>query len=174
MSRTYCRFCEKTYDGLYINCPSCGRYLPPRSKGSKEIKVLFLDIDGVVNCASTSQRHRGFIGIDPVMAFMVGKIQLDTGCEVVLSSSWRHWPDGREEVERQVVKLLDVTPTLDSGFRGDEINAWLENHPEVVDYAILDDTGDFHKGQPLFKTEWLTGITEDIAKSVTKYLNGAE
>lgn len=29
MSNTHCRFCELTFNGLYINCPKCGKYLPP-------------------------------------------------------------------------------------------------------------------------------------------------
>lgn len=142
------------------------------------MKVLFLDIDGVVNCKTTTQRHRGMIGIDPYLAFMVGKIQLDTDCKVVLSSSWRHWPEGVAEVERQVVKLLDKTPSLPGGLtvadcgRGKEVKAWLDEHPEVTRYAIIDDDSDFLPDQPLFKTSWSTGITEEIALKVTDYLNG--
>lgn len=138
------------------------------------MKVLFIDIDGVVNCATTRQRHRGFIGIDPHMAFLVGKIKLDTDCEVVLSSSWRHFDDGKEEVERQVCKLYDVTPEHTSGFRGNEIAMWLDAHPNVSRYAILDDDTDFIPDQKLFKTEWSTGITKEIAEVVTKYLNEKE
>lgn len=50
-------------------------------------KILFLDIDGVVNSEQSFKegRQRDHHGIDPYMAFLVGKIQLDTGCEVVLS-----------------------------------------------------------------------------------------
>lgn len=136
------------------------------------MKVLFLDIDGVVNNQTTAQRHRGLIGIDPYLAFLVGKIQLDTGCEVVLSSSWRLMPDSKEEVEKQVVKLYDVTPDLRGVTdRGCEINAWLDEHPEVTRYAILDDNTDFHKEQKLFKTSFLEGITPEIAKEVVDYLN---
>lgn len=135
------------------------------------MKVLFLDIDGVVNCATTTQRHRGFIGIDPHMAFKVGKIVLDTGCEIVLSSSWRHFDKGREEVDKQVYKTIDITPDAPNGFRGDEINMWLKEHPEVTQYAILDDDSDFHPDQPLFKTAWKTGITDSIAAALTKFFN---
>lgn len=133
-------------------------------------KILFLDIDGVVNCATTTQRHRGAIGIDPYMAFIVGKIQLDTGCSVVLSSTWRLWEETRDEVRRQVVDFIDVTPDLPDSFRGSEINAWLADHPEVTRYAIVDDATDFYLDQPLFKTNWDTGITEEIAKDITDYL----
>lgn len=135
-------------------------------------KLLFLDIDGVCNCATTRERHGYYIGIDPYMAFMVGKIQLDTGCSVVLSSAWRLMPDGCEEVRKKVVDFIDVTPNM-SSFRGDEIREWFELNPKFKDvkYAILDDNADFHQDQPLFKTEWKTGITPEIAKAVTDYLN---
>jgi hypothetical protein len=28
MSKTYCRFCDITADGLYLHCPRCGGWLP--------------------------------------------------------------------------------------------------------------------------------------------------
>ncbi len=135
------------------------------------MKILFLDIDGVVNSASTQQRHRGVIGIDPYMAFLVGKIIMYTGCSVVLSSSWRFSKEGVKEVEKQVGKIHDKTGREKTGFRGDEVKAWLDDHPEVTRYAILDDDSDFHPDQKLFKTEWKTGLTEEITKEVIDYLN---
>lgn len=142
----------------------------------RKIKVLFLDIDGVVNCATTAQRHRGFIGIDPYMAHLVRMIVEKTGCQVVLSSSWRYFPGGREEVERQVCPLLDVTPHSDLGCRGDEIRAWLNAHPEVTRYAIVDDNSDMLPEQHLnfFQTSWERGITEDISQAIILHLTNKE
>lgn len=142
------------------------------------MKVLFLDIDGVVNCAKTMQRHRGFIGIDPFMAFLVGRLVDRTGCKVVLSSTWRLDEASCEEVSKQVCKFIDVTPRLFNGIyapmeRGHEIKDWLDRHPEVTRYAILDDNSDMLKEQlpSFFKTSWETGITEEIAKQVEDHLN---
>jgi hypothetical protein len=135
------------------------------------MKVLFLDIDGVVNRVGTRQRYRGFMGIDPFLASMVGKIILDTGAAVVLTSTWRHFQGGREEVDRHVYKTFDVTPIADTGFRGEEVKMWLDDHPEVTRYAIVDDDSDFYADQPLFKTNWQTGITDEVAQQVTKFLN---
>lgn len=138
------------------------------------MKVLFLDIDGVCNSRDTTDFRNNLYPVDPYMAFMVGKIQLDTDCEVVLSSSWRLHKEGYAAVEKQIVKLLDKTPLSVNGIRGNEVNLWLKVHPEVTRYAILDDDSDFHDYQPLFKTTFQTGLTEDIAKAVTDYLNEAE
>lgn len=135
------------------------------------MKVLFLDIDGVCNCHFTQQRHKSFIGIDPPMAARVKKIIVDTGCKVVLSSYWRLDEEDKREVISKVCQIIDVTPSLTDHFRGDEVNAWLKEHPEVTKYAILDDSSDFHKDQPLFKTEWTVGLTDEIAQAVTEYLN---
>ena len=136
------------------------------------MKVLFLDVDGVLNSRSTTNFKNNLWPIDPYMAFMAGKIQLDTDCEVVLSSSWRYHPDG-VKAARKIVNLLDVTPLLNST-RGTEIKAWLDTHPEVTKYAILDDDRDMLDEQLInfFPTTFETGLTEDIAKAVTEHLMG--
>jgi hypothetical protein len=145
------------------------------------MKVLFLDIDGVCNSEETMKRDYrkngkgGILGIDPELAFIVGKIILNTNCKLVISSSWRHWPDGLEQIKSQIWSdIYGVTPNSKIGFRGDEVKAYLLEHPEITHYAILDDESDFHKEQPLFKTSFATGITPEIAKKVTDYLNAKE
>lgn len=137
------------------------------------MKVLFLDIDGVVNSRDSTVFKNSLWPLDPYKAFLVGKIQLDTGCEVVLSSSWRHHPDGVAQVEERIVKLLDKTPDIPNGIRGNEISQWLREHPEVDRYAILDDDSDMLALQRpnFFKTTFETGLTDEIAKQVTEHLN---
>lgn len=141
-------------------------------------KILFLDIDGVCNSAQFAMQRQqpGILGIDPYPAFLVGKIQLDTECEVVLSSTWRLWENTREEVRSQVVNFIDVTPDFHGkGCRGDEIAKWLkDNNAEDVRYAILDDDADMlvYQAPNFFKTTFDEGLTPEIAKAVTEYLNG--
>lgn len=135
------------------------------------MKILFLDIDGVVNCATTTARFDGFFGIDPYMALLIDRIIQATGCQVVLSSAWRIEPNSYREVETRVCKLLDKTESF-SNIRGNEIKKWLTEHPEVTCYAILDDNSDMLPEQMpnFFKTSWSTGITEDISKKVIAHL----
>lgn len=144
------------------------------------MKVLFLDIDGVVN------NHTSFLKgpenhwpIDQYCAFLVGKIQLDTDCKVVLSSAWRNHPQGMAEVSRRVVPLFDKTcqswydkDTDHHSWRGEEIQKWLDAHPEVTRYAILDDESDMLESQMphFFKTNFYTGgLTKEIADRVTMH-----
>lgn len=149
-------------------------------------KILFLDIDGVVNSEEsfTKGSQRDHHGIDPYMAFLVGKIQLDTGCEVVLSSAWRGHEDNHQVIKQQVVDFIDITGHCCSGIRGVEIHNWLTKNVEKfystgyrdnkdVRVAILDDSCDMLLWQKdvFFQTNWKTGITEEIAKAVTDHLN---
>lgn len=168
---------------------------------SKGVKILFLDIDGVVNSVVTAQRHRGVIGIDPYMAILVDRIVQATGCKIVLSSTWRLFENSREEVRQQVGEFIACTPSMplmggaEMCERGKEIKAWLEANPtikcdtptscpqnsramcnghKIERFAILDDNSDMlpEQSENFFKTSWSTGLTQEIANEVIKYLNG--
>lgn len=110
--------------------------------------ILFLDLDGVLNSERTFLAFSGypdsFDGVelgrfDPVAVGMIRHLCEGTGCELVLSSSWRYWHSAREAAEALDLPIVDVTPTLHGQKRGHEIAAWLQAHPEVTQYAIVDD-----------------------------------
>ena len=139
------------------------------------MKILFLDIDGVLNNEGTfTKSPQDYFPIEPYCAFLVGKIQLDTDCKVVLSSSWRHHQESVEHLHNRIINIYDQTPNSDSGIRGEEIKAWIENSKYKVErYAILDDDSDMLPEQlpNFFKTDWKTGLTEEIARKVIEHLN---
>lgn len=140
------------------------------------MKVLFLDIDGVVNCANTFNSMQGRFPLDPLLAFRVGKITLEVPeLRVILSSSWRHSQEGIQEISKRIVPISGITPFINkpNRCRGDEIKAWLDAHADVTRYAILDDDNDMLPEQMthFFKTEWSTGITEEIADEIISYFN---
>jgi len=135
--------------------------------------IIFLDIDGVLNseeyCISLGKGGR--LGIDPEKVKIFDRIIEETGADIVLSSSWRLSEDLREEVRNDVGEFIGITPRSYSGFRGNEVYSWLLSNDKLdVRYAILDDDSDFHDTQPLFKTTWKKGLTEDIADKVIEYL----
>lgn len=145
-------------------------------------KVLFLDIDGVCNNRRTRERQGNtkFIGIKPELAERVRRIVKDTGCVVVLSSSWRLFPDSAKWAEQKVCKFIDKTIDMQKGKvfgvtdRGHEIKEWLDRHPSVQQYAILDDDHHFLPDQWLFQTTWEHGLTEEIADAVILHLNAID
>lgn len=144
-------------------------------------KILFLDIDGVCNSAEWAKAGNNlWHGTDPALVKLVRKIIEQTKCEVVLSSTWRMYPEARAVVKRDVCHFIDCTKDLQRGAkrgvvdRGYEVEEWLQRHPSVTQYAIIDDDADFHPYQWLFKTTWEHGITEDIADAVIAHLNARE
>lgn len=141
------------------------------------MKVLFLDIDGVCNSRKYAKRRYmktsigGVIDIDPEAAKLVRHIIMHTGCSVVLSSTWRIWEHSRTLVREDVCDFIDVTVDWPREKRGAEVQEWLDRHPEVTNYAILDDDADFLPGQHLFKTTFEDGLTPEIAQAVIVHLN---
>src|SRR4051812_30542863 len=116
----------------------------------QNLRIIFLDIDGVLNSRKTVERWRGCIGIDRVLAERFARLQQATGVGVVLSSTWRLSRNWRANMRRNgVVGIIDRTPDLRARTRGEEIQAWLDVHPEVQLYAILDDARDMLPHQPL-------------------------
>lgn len=144
------------------------------------MKVVFLDVDGVLNKQDNFNPalNLGPYPVDDYCVFLMGKIQLDTDCSIVVSSSWRHHADGMNAIRAKFNNVIDKTGTsslidYNDKPRGHEIQTWLDEHSEVTKYAILDDDSDMLSEQlpSFFQTTFKTGLTEDIAKRVTEYLN---
>jgi hypothetical protein len=147
-------------------------FVKPTIWSEASVKVLFLDIDGVVNTKRTKGNFQGVMGIDPPLAARVQRIIQNTRCEIVVSSSWRLYQHSLDEVERKICKFADITPILHAP-RGYEIKVWLMLHPEIEHYVILDDADSILPEQRanFFQTTWESGLTEDIALAVEKHLS---
>lgn len=142
-------------------------------------KILFLDVDGVLNSEQTLRKSNRVGGdIDPYMVLLVHRIIEATKCEVVLSSSWRHTEHSRNEIMK-AVPFVDITPNCCTGIRGCEIYSWINRNIDHKErdtsfrYAILDDDSDMLLWQKdhFFQTSFKTGLTEDIVDRVIKHLN---
>lgn len=72
------------------------------------MKVLFLDVDGVLNCEGTFRLTKpdDWIPLDPYMGLLLYRIIQATNAKVVLSSSWRGYTDGEEEIQRMIGERL--------------------------------------------------------------------
>lgn len=139
------------------------------------MKVIFLDIDGVLNNFALIRAH-GFDHIDEAMVRVLGGIVRQTEADIVLSSFWRLDPRDRSLVDAALKNhgmfVSDKTPSL-GGSRGTEIASWLESNPGVERYAILDDDEEAGVGMEhsFFQTDAEVGITTRIAGAVVSHLN---
>jgi hypothetical protein len=136
------------------------------------MKVIFLDIDGVLNCNTTPNPRNFPYVVDKKLVVRLKKLLDRTGAKVVLTSSWRLDPIGLFAAKYWKVPFVDVAPDMPKKTRRDEVLMWLSKHPEVTRYAIIDDEDDELDDLPLFQPSCKTGITAEIVKGVQKYLSG--
>lgn len=147
------------------------------------MKVIFLDIDGVLNTRrGWSNRPKGWkYGVDRELHDKVVKLFEDflvENCDVklVLSSTWRRMPNWKQRLQKESLiisnRIIDVTPILDTA-RGEEIKDWLGRHPEVTKYAIIDDDSDILDEQlPFFvQTTFAIGLTKAHVKQLEEILS---
>lgn len=156
------------------------------------MKVIFLDIDGVLNYTQwyVSDRNPGNLNgeegdIDPMCADRINHICEETGAKIVLSSDWRiNWPFCVDRIEKGGIKkglIVDKTPehmwiehaSEEFKSRGCEIDDWLFQHPECDRYVIIDDRKDFTEEQQpnLVHINSMRGIDDVDVMFAIKILN---
>ena len=103
----------------------------------KKMKVIFLDVDGVLN--SEQDRFSWTLESDKHLTLLACIVRR-TNAKIVVSSSWR----GCGLIDTLKKRLNDFSvsvygKTKDIGERGLEIKEWLDNHKDVESFVILDD-----------------------------------
>lgn len=131
-------------------------------------KIVFLDVDqlklvGVLNYDLWyyDDRNPGNLygqegDIDPLCVKRINLLCENTGAKVVVSSDWRISSGWQNRLEKAGLKnIIDKTPITVFGSygktyhftRGEEIQMWLEWHPNVSNYVIVDDRDDMQQNQ---------------------------
>jgi len=140
------------------------------------MKVIFLDIDGVLVNRESLRKNSGFKAVGNQGCIRVlNKILGQTGAVIVISSSWRLFYSLDEL--RLILKtwgvsgeIIDKTPDLSAYYRdrwdvperGDEIWSWLGRHREVTSFVVIDDDMDMNRVvDKLIRTEFEIGLTEN-------------
>lgn len=139
-------------------------------------RVIFLDIDGVLNNQSVLRAASRLDTISDQHVELVAHIVKETGAVLVLSSTWRLYRDLLRNAirifESHGLTLHDVTPAKISAKRHQEIQLWLDEHEGVEKFAIIDDDGDAEIAGNFFKTSFIgEGLTKEIAEQVIQHLN---
>ena len=155
-------------------------------------KIAFLDIDGVLNSNQTCFYFRmndinqnGYGGFfdkyeTPTNANVCwGQDLVDnlrtivekTNAKIVISSTWRINHPVKQFIEMFKVYYWENAPVIDKTIhtgerRGYEIQDYLDKHPDVTNYVILDDSSDMLDSQRehFVKTSPSFGLTKEDAE----------
>jgi hypothetical protein len=133
------------------------------------MKVLFLDIDGVLNSTRSAVAFSGYPHslmpdqlemFDHVALALVRRIT-SQGVSVVMSTSWRYHFNAVEFAHALKLPVFDVITPILRGPRGKGIAAWLKVRDDVSHWAIVDDDSDMLPEQmPRFvKTDLTVGMS---------------
>lgn len=127
------------------------------------MRIVFLDVDGVLNCTSTKDKFEGFTGIDDRftanLKTLIDKSNEKDETNIVMSSSWRIGQERNtiekipkdytyltEKLALQGLTIYDDTPRFNwwgtcYNPRGREITAWLyqNRNKNITGYVVIDD-----------------------------------
>ena len=135
-------------------------------------KVIFLDIDGVLNSRQTpNPRDLPYI-VDKRRIRVFKRLVAHTRAKVILISDWRHDPAGLFAARFHGIRYQGVVPDRPKKPRGDQIRAWLRENPQIARYVVIDDDDDELDELPLFQPSTSTGLTARMADAIEKYLAG--
>jgi hypothetical protein len=114
------------------------------------MKVIFLDIDGVLNVIEQGRDEYGQL-FHPHLEDNLREVINKTDAKIVVSSTWRM--SGLDIMKEMWEKrnlpgeVIDITPNLKRGIRGEEIEQWLQGNKNITNYCIIDDNDDILESQ---------------------------
>lgn len=133
------------------------------------MKVIFLDVDGVLN--SVKDRYSHVLENDIHLQLLSDLVHA-SGAKIVLSSSWRKIPSLLEILKYRLgqygIEIYSSTRSI-PGTRGTEIKDWIKHSNEPIEsFVILDDDSDMdeYTKTNLVHTSSLIGMQpDDVAKA---------
>ena len=160
-------------------------------------KLIFLDIDGVLNNSAMAYSMDFFKLINDIETIHGGarlsgvnirnlnQLTDDTGAKIVISSSWRILSDLDELCDilgnaGVTGEIIDETPIL-SSLRGNEILQYINDNysweeQEKLKFVILDDDSDmlYWQRNNFFWCDPFCGLSPGIVYKATRFLNGID
>lgn len=160
------------------------------------MNIIFLDIDGVLNCQLFFEQRQKDIIADyeqqphPMNMLCSERIKLlndlctEIDAKVVLSSTWRisglDYCEAALNVMGATFKIIDVTPMSRQGVRGLEIQNWIKDNEPIVGkyydyntYVIIDDDSDMllNQREHFFQTDNYSGLTPNTCYRIKRFFN---
>lgn len=140
------------------------------------MKIIFLDIDGVLNFKGCMPLFKRLYFVDDSKLQFLKEIVDQTGARIVLSSTWKigweHKDNGMDTPQAEMfialeeklkefgLSLFSKTPSVDTQYRGNEIKLWLEqwSGEPITSFVIIDDGDDMKPFiDRLIRTSFLSG-----------------
>jgi hypothetical protein len=154
----------------------------PKVSIDRPKNILFLDIDGVCNrtdkfgfletlpAPGMSYPYLVELNIVKVLEYVLEQIP---ELKIVFTSTWRDVCDTREEFARIVKidasRIHEDWRTISFVNRRLEVEDWLDHHPEVDTFVVLDDEHkEFFKGCNFVQTDPKHGMTLHDLKKVLR------
>lgn len=165
------------------------------------MKVIFLDVDGVLNSEDDLMIYREKNGITGCILYdevedrplkLLKELVDKSGAKIVLSSTWRYgharmkdkdifggtlYKKIVDRLKEYDMEIYDVTPRLFGKKRGDEIRDWLQHSTEKIErFVILDDDADMCEfvETNLVKTTYKTGLTQEHVDKALEILHAIQ
>lgn len=149
------------------------------------MKILFLDIDGVLNGHQYNDQAKSN-GICKSCVSQLNRIILETDCKIVLSSAWRYMISGGAMTNTGFrymmsthgvvgLDIIDITvPDEEVPLRGNQISNWIQTNA-YDSFAVVDD--EWYGGPDYVRnrttlTNGKIGLTEIDADKVIEILKG--
>lgn len=116
-------------------------------------KIIFLDVDGVLNCSSTKDRCMGYIGIEDKKVLYLKQIVDTTKASIVLVSTWKYYWHKEKEMK----------------WKQDEMANYLDEKLNKQGLFILDKTDDevINRGEGIL--DYINNLN-DMGISVDKFI----
>lgn len=144
------------------------------------MKIIVLDIDGVLNSEmyyrSVDRTIKDWSRFDPRVVDMIFELTEEFSTKIVISSTWRFGAIkqlNNELTKSGLKKFLHKdwkTTQVHPSHRGTEIKMWLDKHPEVTNYVIIDDDVNILDEQ----TSYLVQTNLDFGMQNRHFINAKE
>ena len=129
------------------------------------MKIIFLDIDGVLNSAkyykSVNSKKKNWNRFDPNVVKLLKELIEEFNLSLVISSTWRFGAVQmlKDELTKSGLKKYLhkdwKTPEIYPSRRGTEIKMWLVKHSEIENQLFLDDDTNILDEQLMHFPSWL-------------------
>lgn len=146
------------------------------------MKIIFLDIDGVILPNWPQWINRLYFPF--WIVGILNRIILETEAKIVISSMWRYRFTFQQLKDifslngvdsnciigtTGIVRSTSLTMIVHAKSRSDEIREWLEQHPDIEQFVILDDENIIGFDDNFVKCD--DGLDRNEAEKVIEILN---